>query len=108
MSTESAIDTTSASVSFLAEFVATAAIVFASCALAAADRQSEGRIGLVGRALGLGMVSTAVLAGAARRSFGLANPAVVLALLSIGRASFGATVKLLIAQSIGGIFGAVC
>ena len=69
------------SYSFLAELLASLAIVYAACVAICTDRLTEGRLGTVGQAAAVGAVTAAVVTGSARRSPGLGNPAVVLCAL---------------------------
>lgn len=90
--------------SMLAECVATMAVVLAS-SMAACQVASKSMDG-TGAAVALGAVTTAALLGSARRSPGLANPAVLFALFSIGRLSVGSFLRLLVAQLLGCVMGA--
>jgi glycerol uptake facilitator-like aquaporin len=89
--------------SLLAEAVATFAVALTTGLVLCGDSLERNQIGPVGQSLAVAAVSAAALTGSARRSPGLANPTVVLALFSIGRLSIGQTLRLLVTQLLAAV-----
>lgn len=92
--------------SLVAESVATFALCFVAMSALCLDTLERGSLGAIGRSLVAAAAAVAMLAGSARRSPGLANPIVAVALLAVGRMTWRQATGLVAAQVAGAALAA--
>ena len=91
---------------FVAEFVGTFTLIFIGVGSLAADSLSGGNVGIVGVALAHGLAIACMVSAVAATSGGHLNPAITIAIWTIGKIRAAVAVLYIFAQCLGAIVGA--
>lgn len=90
----------------VAEFIGTFALIFIGVGAIAADHITGGKLGLTGIALAHGLTIAVMVSATAATSGGHLNPAVTIALFTVGKIDALNSVAYIVSQCLGALFAA--